>query len=70
MEIFKLKTDEEFIELNNLLKSLGWVLTGGEAKQRIDQQEVTVNGEIETRRRKKVRAGDVVVYAEDQVTVQ
>ncbi|MEO9966575.1 MAG: RNA-binding S4 domain-containing protein [Reichenbachiella sp.] len=62
IETFKLKADEEYIELNNLLKSLGWVATGGEAKIRIDQQEVKVNGEIELRRRKKMRAGDTVSF--------
>lgn len=62
MEVFKLKTDEEYIELNNLLKALGWVSTGGEAKIRIDQGEVTVNGEVETRKRKKMRAGDLVLF--------
>ncbi|MEO9805896.1 MAG: RNA-binding S4 domain-containing protein [Reichenbachiella sp.] len=62
MEVFKLKADEEYIELNNLLKAFGWVATGGEAKIRIDQGEVTVNGEVETRRRKKMRTGDTVLF--------
>lgn len=62
MEIFKLRPDEEYIELNNLLKAFGWVATGGEAKIRIDNGEVTVNGEVETRRRKKMKAGDKVAF--------
>lgn len=70
IEIFKLKSDEEYIELNNLIKTLGWVATGGEAKLRIDDGEVLVNGEVETRRRKKIRVGDEVVYAGDQVRVE
>jgi ribosome-associated protein len=47
MEKFTLREGEEYIELNNLLKTLSWVVTGGEAKIRIDQGEVTVNGETE-----------------------
>lgn len=62
METFNLKPDEEYIELNNLLKALGWVATGGEAKIRIDNGEVKVNNEVETRRRKKMRAGDTVEF--------
>ncbi|UXP31155.1 RNA-binding S4 domain-containing protein [Reichenbachiella agarivorans] len=70
MEIFKLKEGEEYIELNNLIKALGWVITGGEAKIRIDEGEVSVNGEVETRRRKKVRAGETVAYGEDMAVVE
>lgn len=62
MESFKLRPDEEYIELNNLLKAFGWVATGGEAKIRIDNGEVVVNGEVETRRRKKMKAGDEVEF--------
>lgn len=69
MEEFKLKEGEEYIELNNLLKALGWVATGGEAKMRIDQGEVAVNGETETRKRKKMRSGDVVVLEDQQAKV-
>lgn len=70
MELFKLKADEEYIELNNLIKALGWVATGGEAKVRIDEGEVTVNGEVETRRRKKMRAGDHIVFGTDEAKVE
>jgi ribosome-associated protein len=69
MENFKLKEGEEYIELKNLIKILGWVDTGGEAKIRIDNQEIKVNGEIETQRRKKIRRGDTVVFGNNQVQV-
>ena len=62
MENFKLKEGEAFIELKNLIKLLGWVNTGGEAMVRIDNQEIKVNGEIETQRRKKIRSGDIVMF--------
>ena len=70
MDTFKLDESEEYIELNNLIKILGWVATGGEAKARIDQQEVKVNGEIETRRRKKIRVGDIVAFNGETVTIE
>jgi len=69
MENFKLNEDEEYIELKNLIKLLGWVDTGGEAKLRIDNREITVNGEIETQRRKKIRRGDIVISASNQAQV-
>ena len=69
MEAFKLKPEEEYIELNNLLKRLGWVTTGGEAKLAIKQGEVTVNGEIDTRVRKKMRSGDIAKYGDEEVKI-
>jgi ribosome-associated protein len=69
MENFKLKEGEEYIQLKDLIKILGWVDTGGEAKLRIDNQEVKVNGEIETQRRKKIRKGDSVMVGDNQVKV-
>ena len=70
MENFKLKEGEEYIELKNLIKILGWVGTGGEAKFRIDNQEIKVNGEIETQRRKKIRRGDIVISCNNQAQVE
>jgi ribosome-associated protein len=69
MENFKLKEGEEYIELKNLIKLLGWVATGGEAKVRIDNREVNVNGEIETQRRKKIRRGDIIMVGNHQAQV-
>jgi hypothetical protein len=40
--------------------------TGGEAKVRIDNQEVKVNGVVETQRRKKIRRGDIVTYGANE----
>jgi ribosome-associated protein len=60
MRIFELR--EAYIQLNDLLKVLHLVGTGGEANLRIVDGEVMVNGEIATQKRKKLRAGDVVVF--------
>lgn len=54
---------EPYIELQELLKLLGWVGTGGEAKVRIQGGEVWVDGETETRRRRKLRPGNRVRFA-------
>ena len=50
----------EYIKLQDLMKLADLVSTGGEAKLRILNEEVTVNGEVCTMRGKKCRAGDVV----------
>ena len=44
--------------------------TGGEAKLRILNEEVTVNGEVCTMRGKKLRPGDVVAFAGREITVE
>ena len=59
----------EFIKLQDLLKFASVVMTGGEAKIRILNEEVSVNGEICTQRGKKIRPGDVVSFDGEQLTV-
>jgi ribosome-associated protein len=59
----------EFIELNKLLKLLRLVNSGGEANQFIDQGEVYVNGVVETRRRRKLRNGDVISFQNSSVRI-
>ena len=51
------------MRLDQHLKFQGLVSTGGEAKIRIQQGEVSVNGTVETRRGRKLSAGDVVELA-------
>ncbi len=51
----------EFITLDALLKATGLASSGGAAKVLIAGGEVSINGEVETRRGRKCRAGDVVV---------
>jgi len=53
----------ENIELGKFLKFGGLAQSGGQAKQWIEQGLVTVNGEPETRRRKKLLPGDTVACA-------
>jgi ribosome-associated protein len=64
---FKLKS--EFIELDNLLKVLELAASGAEAKQIILAGEVKVNGEIETRIRRKLRTGDLVEFRQQKISI-
>ena len=59
----------EFIKLQDLLKFANLVETGGEAKERIQSGEATVNGEVCTMRGKKIRPGDDVVFQGEHYTV-
>jgi ribosome-associated protein len=60
---------EEFILLQSLLKATGLCDTGGEAKAAIVEGYVKVDGEVETRRGKKIRDGQVIFYNGKKVKV-
>jgi len=64
---FKLKAG--FIELDNMLKVLEVVAGGAQAKQQIQAGLVKVNGEVESRIRRKLRAGDRVEFAGQKIDV-
>lgn len=64
MQKEEIKISTEFIKLEGLLKFAGVVETGGEAKQIIQEGDVSVNGEVCTMRGKKLRPGDVVLLGE------
>lgn len=59
----------EFITLQALLKACGFCASGGAAKAAIADGEVRVDGVVETRRGKKIRAGQVVSFADREVNV-
>ena len=59
-----------FIKLEALLKFEGLSGIGGEAKERIQQGEIKVNGEVCLQRGKKLVAGDVVELDGVRLTVQ
>ncbi|MCY0965889.1 RNA-binding S4 domain-containing protein [Parathalassolituus penaei] len=52
--------NHEPVELYKILKFEAIASSGGEAKIMIEQEQVLVNGEIETRKRKKIMSGDVI----------
>ncbi|QDV74872.1 RNA-binding S4 domain-containing protein [Botrimarina mediterranea] len=57
------------IHLDQFLKVQNLVGTGGQAKQVIQGGEVQVNGEVETRRRRQLRQGDVVLFEGEEMVV-
>jgi len=61
--------NHEYIELNRLLKLLGLVESGGQANMFITEGEVLVNKEIEHRKRRKLREGDIVIFMEQEVRI-
>ena len=60
----------EPVELYKILKFEGMAATGGEAKQVIAQGYVRVNGEVETRKRKKIFSGDTIEFEQDSICIQ
>lgn len=68
MEIIKLR--EEYIKLGQALKAAGLVESGVMAKEVIQDGEVTVNGELDTRRGRKLYAGDVVIFNGEEIKIE
>lgn len=62
MEYVALREGETFIRLGQALKKSGVIGSGADAKAVITDELVFVNGEVETRRGRKLIAGDVVTY--------
>jgi ribosome-associated protein len=56
----------EPIRLGQFLKLAGLAEDGSHAKDLIDAEEVTVNGEVETRRGRQLTDGDVVAVGRDR----
>ena len=61
--------ESEFVELYKILKFEGLADSGGNAKQVIEEGLVSVNGEVETRKRKKIRAGDQIDFIDHHIEV-
>ena len=66
----EIEINREPIELYKLLKLEGLASSGGEAKMMIGDGLVALNGEIETRKRKKIVSGDVIECAGEQFRIQ
>ncbi len=60
--IKEIKIKTEFIQLDSLLKLSGAVLTGGQAKQEIQNGKVYLNDEVCKMRGKKIYNGDTITY--------
>lgn len=57
---FELREGEDYIQLTQLLKAVGIAYNGAEAAAMVVAGEVTLNGEKESRKRAKLREGDIV----------
>lgn len=64
-----IREDDEFIKLGQALKKAGLVDSGVDAKMVIQDGLVSVNGEVETQRGKKLHGGEVISYNGEQVKV-
>lgn len=69
MTEISIREDEEFIKLGQALKKAGMVGSGVDAKMVIFDGLVSVNGEIETQRGKKLHDGDIVSYNGETVKI-
>lgn len=65
---FTLHTD--FIPLIQLLKATGLVQTGGEAQLVVSNGLVKYNGQVDYRKRLKVKSGDIVEYNEKIIHIK
>ena len=66
----KIKLREEFIKLGQALKAAGLVESGVEAKEVIQDGLVKVNGEVDTRRGKKLYDGDIVSFDGTDIKIE
>ena len=69
MQEFNLEK-HEYIELCNLLKTLGLCENGGAAKAVISDGQVKLNGEVETRKKCKLYPGSIVEYLDQQIIIK
>ena len=70
MEIIKLRPQDEFIKLGQALKAAGLVESGVEAKDVIQNGLVLVNGEIDTRRGRKLYPGDIASFDGNEIKLK
>ena len=68
MEVIRLR--DEYIKLGQALKAAGLVESGLEAKEVITEGLVTVNGETDTRRGRKLYAGDMVLFDGEEIRIE
>ncbi len=61
---------DEFIKLGQALKAAGLVESGVEAKEVIQEGLVLVNGEVDTRRGRKLYEGDVVSFDNQKIKIE
>lgn len=68
MEYIRLR--EDYIKLGQALKAAGLVESGVEAKEVIQEGLVLVNGETDTRRGRKLYAGDIIIFDGEEIRIE
>ncbi|WP_367568659.1 RNA-binding S4 domain-containing protein [Lacrimispora sp.] len=68
METIKLR--DEYIKLGQALKAAGLVGSGVDAKYVIEDGKVSVNGQTEYQRGKKLRDGDIVTFEGNTIKIE
>jgi S4 domain protein YaaA len=66
----KISITSEYIKLDQLLKYAEVTSSGGESKLMIQNGEIKVNGEVETRRGKKIFPGDTVEVSGEKIEIE
>lgn len=64
------EVNKEPVDLYKILKFEGLTGSGGEAKLVIAEGYVLVNGEVETRKRKKIVSGDTIEFGSEKIRIQ
>ncbi|MES2428879.1 MAG: RNA-binding S4 domain-containing protein [Bacteroidota bacterium] len=67
--MIEFKVTGDYIQMIQLLKATHLVSTGGEAQIVVDQGQVTYNGQVDYRKRLKVKPGDVVEFNGNKIKV-
>lgn len=70
MEEFKIRDKDDFINLSQLLKALNLVESGAMAKEVIDEGLVKVDGEVESRYRRKLYDGMIVEFEDNKIIIK
>ena len=67
--MIEFKVTGDYIPLIQLLKAANLVQTGGEAQIVVNEGEVKYNGQVDYRKRLKVRKGDVIEFRNNKIVV-
>lgn len=67
---FELRQDEDYIQLTQLLKAVGIAENGAAAAAMVTAGEVELNGVRESRKRAKLRSGDIVRIFEEEIRIK
>lgn len=69
MQTIEFSLEGEYIELTQLLKAVSIAQTGGHAKIIVEEGAIVRDGEVETRKRAKIRRGELI-KVEDEVMIK